>query len=80
MIDWYVKTVLTVIALCLLALVLRDTETARAQGIMNVRIVDVRPFGIMGEIPVTVENDSFDPVSVRIEGNSSRPLRVEVVD
>ena len=80
MIDWYVKTVLTVIALCLLALVLRDTETARAQGTMDVRIVDVRSSGIMGEIPVTVENDSFDPVSVRIESNSSRPLRVEVVD
>ncbi len=80
MIDWYTKTVLTVIALCLLALVLRDTETARAQGTMDVRIVDIRSSGISGEIPVTVENGSFDPVSVRIESSASRPLRVEVVD
>ncbi len=65
MTDWHTKTVLTVIALSLLALTLRDTQTAQAQGTMDVRIVGIRSYGILGELPVTVKN---------------RRLRVEVVD
>jgi len=57
--DWYTKTVLTVIALCLIALVFRDTEVAHAQGPVKVEIVGitspVRGWG-SGALPVEVQN------------------------
>jgi len=55
--DRYMRAVLTMIAVCLVWICLRDVvivETAHAAGTMDVRIVGVHPYA--GDIDVNVQN------------------------
>lgn len=82
-IDLYTKIVLTVIAVCLIALVVRGGNfigTANARDTVDVRIVgiDEREIGY-GVLPVKVK--SGDRVDVNIANMSSAwPLKVEVTN
>jgi len=75
--DWYTKTVLTVIALCLIALVFRDTEVAHAQeSDIAVTIVGIDLPRDADALPVKIE-DTVDVNLTHVDNIRAIPVRVE---
>jgi len=84
MIDWYTKAVLTVIAICLVVLVVRDSQIIPEVWAADERVVKVQIVGISNRgyhqwgwesIPVT--GGSGDPIEVSVN-NGIAPILVRI--
>jgi len=83
MIDWYTKTVLTVIAISLVVLVVRDSQIipevwAAGEGVVKVQIVSInnRGYRNWGWKPIPISVDEAIPIM----GYKSLTVPVKIVE